>query len=210
MFGLFKKQRDSQGFWAWLTANGPRIQSNGRQGAGKASIELSTAFAKSYPDLTWEITPSDSGPWVFCISADGNPELFDQVRSAVAQAPRIKGWEIKAFRQRGSLNAVIEMSGRKLSYDDLWCAVKPDGSRAQVTVYVRGLTLESANPLLGASLVLLDNAVGEHDSVMRISELKNAPLPENPVRSEFFFPLSELPAYLDRLDDPKAATQSEA
>lgn len=208
MFGFFKKQRDPEDFWAWLAANGPRIQSAGRNAAGKATNELWKAFALTYPNLVWEITPSDSGSWLFCVSADGNAERFDQVRSAVAAAPRIEGWEIKAFRQRGSLNAVINMNGRKWGYDDLWCAVKPDGSSAQVTIYVRGLTRESAESLLGASLVLLDNAVGEHDSVMKISDLNNAPLPECPVRTEFFFPLSELPAYLDRLDGPNVAARA--
>src|SRR5262249_58178238 len=107
-----------------------------------------------------EITPSDSGPWVFCVSADGNRELFDRVRSAVNAAPKIPGWEIKAFRQRGSLNAVIEMRGRKLGYDDIWCNVEPDGTQARVTLLVRDLILDSAEQLLGAALVLLDNAVG--------------------------------------------------
>jgi hypothetical protein len=74
-----------------------------------------------------------------------------------------------------------------------------DGTQARVTLRVRGLTSDSAEALLGAALVLLDNAIGEHDSVVRISELNNGPLPAKPVRSETFFPLSELPGYLDRL-----------
>ena len=203
MFGKLKKQRDSRDFWTWLAANASRIQAAGRHAAGDVAGELSRAFKKSYPDLVWEITPSDSGPWIFCVSADGNPELFDQVQAAVAAAEPIPGWEIKAFRQRGSLDAVIEMHGRKLGYDDLWCEVEPDGTRARVTLLVRGLTLDSAEELLGAVLVLLDNAVGEYDSVARISELNNGPLPKKPIRSATFFPLSELPRYLDSLSDER-------
>jgi hypothetical protein len=93
----------------------------------------------------------------------------------------------------------MQMNDRKLGYEDIWCEVEPDGARARVTLLVDGLTLDSAESLLGAALVLLDNAVGEHDSVVRISELSNGPLPVNPKRSEKLFPLSELPAYLDRL-----------
>ena len=91
----------------------------------------------------------------------------------------------------------IDMHGRKLGYDDIWCDVEPDGERARVTLLVRGLTAESAEALLGAALVLLDNAVGEHDAMAKISELNNCPLPRQPVRAPGFFPLSELPAYLD-------------
>jgi hypothetical protein len=199
MFNLFKKQRKTGDFWTWLAANASRIRNAGRNAAGDVAIELSRAFKRSYPDLVWEITPSDAGPWVFCVSADGTPELFDAVKSAVADAGLIPGWEIKAFRQRGSLDAVIEMGDQKLGYDDIWCRVEPDGARARVTLLVRGLTLESAETLLGAALVLLDNALGEHDSVAKISELDNGPLPSNPVKSATFFPLSALPEYIDKM-----------
>jgi hypothetical protein len=199
MFGLFKKRDDSGDFWVWLAANTSRIQTKGRKAVKDVSEELSAAFAKSFPDLVWEITPSQSGPWAFCVSADGNEQLFSKVQSAVADAPNIRGWRIDAFRQRGSLNAVIEMNGQRLGYDDIWCEVEADGSKARVTMCIRGLTLESAEAVLGASLVLLDNAVGEYDSVVKISELNNRPLTENPVKTGRFFPLSELPRYLDSL-----------
>lgn len=203
MFGLFKKQRDLGDFWTWLAANTSRIQTNGRNAVGDVAGELSHAFARSYPGLVWEITPSESRPWVFSISANGNPERFDRVRAAVAVAPHIPGWEIAAFRQRGSLNAVIDMNGQKLGYDDIWCAVEPAGSQARVTLYIRGLTPASAERILGASLVLLDNAVGEHDSAMKILNLSNGPLQDSPKKSETFFPLAELPGYLDRLGGPQ-------
>ena len=199
MFGIFRKRRDSSEFWSWLRACACQIQAAGRKEMGNVTDDLSRAFKKSYPDLVWEITPDDSGPWTFCVSADGNPELFNAVKSAVAEAPPIPGWEVKAFRQRGSLDAVIEINGRKLGYDDIWCNVEDDGAQARVTLLVRGLTLDSAEQLLGAALILLDNAVGEYDSVAKISELSNGPLHGKPVRSPSYFPLSELPAYLDRL-----------
>src|SRR5262249_12888012 len=100
MFGFLKKPRTSSDFWAWLAANTSRLQSHGREAVPNIADDLSRAFEKSYPGLVWEITPSDSGPWVFCVSADGNRELFDRVRSAVNAVPKIPGWEIKAFRQR--------------------------------------------------------------------------------------------------------------
>src|SRR5580698_3291457 len=111
MFGMFKKKPDPRAFWTWLAGNASRIQAAGREGAGEFANELSRVFKKSYPDLVWEVTPNDSGPYIICVSADGNPELFDTVKSAVAEAPAIPGWEVKAFRQRGSLDAVIEMHG---------------------------------------------------------------------------------------------------
>ncbi len=199
MLGKSRKQRDSSDFWAWLHANASRFQAAGGEAAAELAGEISSAFQNSYPNLTWEVTPNDTGPWVFCVSADGNPELFDEVKSAVADAPPIPGWDVQAFRQRGSLSAVIEMCDRKLGYDDIWCDVNPEGAQARVTLLVRGLTAESAEETLGAVLVLLDNAVGEYDAVVKIAELNSGPLSSEPVRSATFFPLSELPGYLDSL-----------
>ena len=96
------------------------------------------------------------------------------------------------------------MNDRTLGYENIWCEVEPDGTRARVRLLVSGLTLDSAETLLGAALVLLDNAIGEHDSVVKIAELDNGPLPENPTKSPTFFPLSELPAFLDGLPDSMA------
>ena len=199
MFWKRKKRDDGHKFWAWLAANTARIQAAGPEGVTEFVPQIAHAFEKSYPDLVFEISPSTSGPWIFCVSADGNLELFDQVKSAVASVGAIPGWEVKPFRQRGSLDAAITMNDRTLGYDDIWCEVEPDGARARVRLLVSGLTLDSAETLLGAALVLLDNAVGEHDSVVKIADLDNGPLPTNPTKSQTFFPLSELPGYLDGL-----------
>lgn len=129
MPGKPSNQRDTGSFWSWLRANASRIQAVDREEAEDMAEALAVAFEASYPDLVWEITSGDSGPWTFCVSADGDPELFDAVRSAVADAPAIPGWEVKAFRQRGSLEAVIELHGRTLGYDDIWCDVEADGDR---------------------------------------------------------------------------------
>lgn len=199
MFSLSKKRRKFGDFWQWLGANTTRIQAGVREGGSGVMDEISEPFKESYPDLTWEVTLSETGPWVFCISADGTRELFEQVRAAVAAAPHIPGWKIVAFRQRGSLEATINMDGRELGYHDIWCAVEPVGTQARVTLYVRGLTMDAAEPMVYATLVLLDNAVGEYDAVMKIIDLNTLPLSIPPTKSDTFFSLAELSAYLDRL-----------
>lgn len=199
MFSLFKKQKESSDFWQWLRANTSRIQSGDRKAVGTIPGEISVAFKKFYPSLVWEITPKMTGPWIFSISADGNRDLFDQVRAVTAAAPPISGWEIVAFRQRGSLDVTLDINGQTLDYDDIWCTVEPVGSQARVTLHIRRLAQTSSEQILGASLVLLDNAIGEYDAVMKILDLNNAPLPAHLTKSDTFFPLRELPAYLDRL-----------
>jgi hypothetical protein len=199
MFGLFGNKKQSRKFWDWLAANTTHIQSGLKRDPQGATLEIRRAFKQSYPDLTWEVSPAKSGPWTFCISADGNPKLFPKVQQAIHDAPEVPGWTIRAFRARGSLTAQIDMGGRKLGYDDIWCRVEPLAGGVRVKLCVRGLTPQSDEALSPAAAILLDNAVGEHDAVMKIKQLDRGPLPPNPQKTDAFFPLAELPQFLDTI-----------
>ncbi len=200
MLGFFRNRSTNVGFWQWLADNTSRIQSGG--GDVVVGQQIEQAFDAEYPDLTWEISPAKTGPWLFCVSANGNKELFPKVQQAVRAAREIPGWKVQAFRPRGSLNAVLEMGGHKLGYDDIWCSVERQSGGLAVTLWIRGLDEQTLQVLGGAALVLLDNAIGEYDAVTKIVELKRGPLPSNPQETATFFPLSLLPAYLDAVAEP--------
>jgi hypothetical protein len=199
MFGLSRKKPVSGGFWQWLDANSRRLQAGLQADPQGTSQEISRAFERAYPDLTWEVSFSEVPPWLFCVSADGRPELFDRVRDAVSEAPAMSEWKVQPFRPRGSLDAEIDMGGRVLGYGDVWCAVEPLGGGVGVTLCIRGLSAENEESLSSAAAVLMDNAVGEYDGVMKVRGLARAPLPPDPRRTETFFPLAELPGFLDSL-----------
>ena len=199
MLRLFRKRSEGDTFWTWLAANTARIQSCDKQGFTRMGDEISKAFSSAYPDLVWEISQAGSHPWLFCVSADGRRELFPAVSQAVRAAPDLPGWRVQAFRSRGSLNAVLDLGGRKFGYEDIWCQVAARASGVHVTLCIKGLTPATDRALGRAALVLLDNAVGEYDAVMKITQLSRGPLPANPVRRADFFPLAELPRYLDKI-----------
>lgn len=202
MFGLMRKKAGAGGFWPWLAANTARIQASLKSDPQRIGDEIARAFEAAYPGLAWEISPAASPPWVFCISADGNRPRFPMVEQAVRAAPELPGWKIQAFRPRGSLTAEIDMGGRKMGYDDIWCRAEPlAGGGARVTLLIRGLTPQSDRALSPAALILLDNAVGEYDGVMKIGQLDRGPLPPNPQRGDDFFPLVELPRFLDGIKE---------
>jgi hypothetical protein len=197
---LFGRRSSPPAFWQWLAANTGRIQSTPRPRMASVMGEVSAAFKKSFPTPVWEITPATSPPWVFCVSADGDRAAFPAVEAAVRAAPPIAGWVIQRFRARGSLTAAIDMGGRKLGSDDIWCGVRPQPGGIDLTLHIRGLTSENDQALGGAAVLLLDNAIGEYDAVMKVRQLHRAPLPAlNPVQTSAFFPLAQLPAFLDRI-----------
>jgi hypothetical protein len=197
MFGISRKK---QPFWDWLGANASRIQQGVKSSNAAVQQEVVSRFGDAFPGLVFEISCPPVSGWMFCVSADGNPDLFPKVIEAVRSAPNVTGWEIQAFRPRGpTKNAKLNMNGQTLSYDDLWCRVVEVDSKVDVTLCIKNLNLENAKAVLGGALVLLDNAIGEFDSVTMIRELSNEPLIASPVETLDFFPMERLPAYLDRV-----------
>ncbi len=95
----------------------------------------------------------------------------------------------------------VVLDGQSLGGDDVWCeieSVKRGGGAVSLVLHLRGDTVETEEVLSQAALILLDNAIGEYDSVMRVAEIDLALLEGKPKRSDRFFPLRDLPAFLDR------------
>lgn len=200
MFGLFRRKPEPVDFWEWLRVNTARLRSRFQSRPQAVADEIGRAFSRSYPGLAWEVGPNPSGPWVFCVSADGNRDRFPDVIRAVRAAPELPDWKVQAFRGRGDLTSELEMGGLKLRYEDVWCGVverQEDGVR--LVLCVRGLTKDNDQVLTQAAVIMLDNAIGEYDAATKVKELGRDRLPDDPQQQENFFPLSELPVYLDRL-----------
>ena len=200
--GSSDQNQAARKFWEWLAANAARAISEDEQVREAASDQLSELFHAAFPDLTWEIEVQDDNDLWFIISADGVPDRIDDVVQAVRNAPKVPGWKIVPFRQRGSLNVSLQVHGRTLSYQDIWCQAETVGWQANVVFHINGLTNENKDDLAGATFVLIDNALGEFDSMVRLGELDFQPLEDEPVKQEDYFPLSDLPDYIDRLPDP--------
>ena len=197
-----RKKAGTERFWDWLGENTARVQTGLKRCVGDVAEEVGKEFDKAYPGLVWEVTvPGRGEPWVFCVSGNGNRKLFPRVERAVKEAPKVKGWKIQAFRPRGPLDSEISMHGQTLDADDVWCEVSPGKARVSVVLHLRGVTLQSEAVLSQMALILMDNAIGEYDSVMKIADVEIALLEGTPKVSGSFFRLRNLPAFLDRFGD---------
>ena len=126
--------------------------------------------------------------------------MFPAVIQAVGAAPRLPGWDVQAFRRRGSLTVAVRMGERKLGYEDIWCHVEAQPNGVDIVLHVYGLDHATDDVLERAAFVLLNNAVGEYDAATKIASLRCEPLSANPVRRVDYFPLNALPKYLDSND----------
>ena len=201
MFNLFNRKRsDGETFWDWLAANLPALREEMKADPQKAGERMGRAFSKHHPGLEWEMGSLDADPIEFYVSANGHADKFPRVLKVVQSAPPIPGCVVKAFRPRGDVaGAEIEMAGRRLSCDDVWFTPEPAGDRVHLTVWVRGYDEDEESIRGTAATILIDHAVGEYDAAMKLGELRVEPLPDDPTTLPGAAPLSELPAYLDRI-----------
>ena len=200
-------------FWNWLQENTNWIQVEGGGDIEENSNKIAAEFEKYFPNLNWEIEITDEGPWFFILSADGEIEKFAEVLTAFQDAPEMPQWVVLPFRQPGSLDLDVEVAGRTLTYNDIWCEIEvvemEDHLGIELTLLIRGLTEENEDEMADAAFLLLDNAVGEFDAATRICEVAVATLDEEPEESNDFFPLAELPDFIERLGEMEAEGEEE-
>src|SRR5580765_8348569 len=105
---LFRNYDPIDNFWSWFRENEHRLR-NFETDPDKYLNEVLTQAKKIKSGLAIEFEPPKNGIINMTISADGNIELFPLVQSIVHKAPKVKGWNIIAFRQRLALDQIKTM-----------------------------------------------------------------------------------------------------
>mgnify|MGYP001180507120 CR=1 FL=1 len=164
-------------FWQWFRQNSDRLF---RFESDQERIldELESALAQVKEGLMFEFGPIEGGKRVFVVSADGVREHFEVVRSLVAVAPAMPGWEIVPFRPPASVDLVVNYGGHSLGPDDVLFQAEPDRGRIGLTLFIKGLTTETKDALCTASFILLDNALGEFVVETQVGFIERKPLSE--------------------------------
>ena len=95
-------------FWQWFRQNSDRLFrfENDQE---RVFDELESALAQVKEGLMFEFGPIEGGKRVFVVSADGVRDRFEAVRSLVAVAPAMPGWEIVPFRPPASIDLVNQL-----------------------------------------------------------------------------------------------------
>lgn len=164
-----------EGFWRWFGTHAAGFRPDPATWG-----ELPARLKAIHPGLAFEM-----GPGEFIVSGDGIREHFPLVRKVVAEAPPVPGWRIIAFRQPKEAEEV-RFGPVTLRLDDVWFRTSEAGD---LDLYVRGWN--GSHDQLGATFVLLDNALGEEAVATRVGAIRHHALPEDPA-SRGLKPLREL------------------
>lgn len=167
-----------QALWNWFEENATRLHDP--DAITEAVLdELREKLAAIHPGLVYEFSGEHGRANEFIISADGEKELFPTVIEVVKAAPTLPDWKVSAFRQPGSIDAVIEINGSRLGPEDIWFEATIDGEHMDLSLFVAGVTPSNRDDLAGALMILLDNALGEYAAVTAVRSVNVKPLPAN-------------------------------
>jgi hypothetical protein len=175
----FKRTSPEERFWQWFEENSNRLFAL-ETDRERVFRDLTAALYKVKQGLTFEFGPVRDGKREFIVSADGIRDRFPAVQSLVAAAPAMARWTVIPFRPPKNIDMAVEYGGHRISADDIWFKSETDGERIGLTLFVRGLTEETRNPVAGAAFILLDAALGEYAVETRVGFIEWDGLPDDP------------------------------
>ncbi|MET0574165.1 MAG: hypothetical protein ABWZ79_22300 [Pedobacter agri] len=188
-------------FWIWFKEQEQQLKKF-EENPDKYLTEIHTEAQKIKAGLVIELEPPQNGVINMTVSADGDKNLFEDVKSIIAKAPKIEGWNFLAFRQRISLEKVKRMK-LKVGDEELDPAKMKffpvvSGKDLDIIIYTKGVTEENYTQIAYNGLLLLDNILGEYDCVTKVRSYDFHDMPTKKKELEGLMPLIELPAYVDK------------
>ena len=193
-------EKEIETFWNWFKKNENRFRTSNIE---KVEIlkEISTKTNKIETELAFELAKSNKGIFLLTISADGMKKYISLVQKIVEKSPKIKGWEIIAFRQKESIEKFkeIEYVSDSLTINPLKMKFFPfvEKDSLELIIYTSELTEENYNEIFYGGSILLDNLIGELNFMRKVKNYDFHKMPTETKEIEQLKPILELPTYIN-------------
>ncbi|MBK6834648.1 MAG: hypothetical protein IPG89_10380 [Bacteroidetes bacterium] len=191
------KQKDKyELFWQWFETKEDEYFVYEKNQA-KLFDSLDSKLSAIHPNITFIFSEAKEGKRDFIVSADSAKEAFLDVRELARAAPNLKKWNVIAFRPRLNPLVSIAFKGLIVEPDDIMVKYNynKENKLIDLELYIKNYK-KSDNRYLGASLVMLENALGESDAEMKIGTVELKKFIQQPDNKNLI-PLKELPKVVD-------------
>jgi len=186
-------------FWDWFLKNNKTLRKI-REGEYDLIDDILKELRKIRKGLAVEFE-DDGDKIIMTISSDGVYENFGIVKEIVDKAPKIDNWGFIAFRQPVPKEKIddITVTVDELELDPKILKFLPitEDNNLYIQIFSEFLTDENTEQISYASLMLLDNIVGEYDCVTKVKGYEFDNLSEAAEFSEDLIPLTEIREFLD-------------
>ncbi len=142
-----------------------------------------------------------NGIYKMIVSADGIADYFDIVQKIVDKSPKIKGWEIIAFRQPYPMEIVnkiaITVGKYKLNPSTIMFYPIIEDDCLYIQFFSEYINEENKHQIGYGCLMLLDNIIGEYACVKKVNGYEYYNINEAKEIENELKPLTKIREYLD-------------
>jgi hypothetical protein len=185
-------------FWNWFATARHRLERFSDSRDDALLDELQAELQSYSPGLWFDVGGHPDGPLELVISAEGDPDYFEDVRRLVAAAPETPGWRFVAFRPPQGFEFRTEYEGVIVDPGECWflpLLSKSKPASLGLRVAVPGFTDELARSYKAAVYIVLDTGLGELIAAESVQYLEVVPLPDAPA-IDGYIELRELGKYI--------------
>ncbi|MDQ3491034.1 MAG: hypothetical protein M3449_08215 [Acidobacteriota bacterium] len=196
MFNIFKKKDPIEKFWRWFVDNKAKFETDPNKEPVPDLDPILVRLRMVSNGLSVEVSRELNGVRDLVISANGDKSKFLFVQKIVDRAPVIDGWTVTQFRQRANIAFVLETESIRLATDEMYFEPLLEENEVDLIVYAKDVKDLDNDVLNHFGLIVIDNVLGEYDSVMKVRHFDFQDL-TNTREKQNLKPLSELPKYID-------------
>nr|HEX4316525.1 hypothetical protein [Kofleriaceae bacterium] len=182
-------------FWAWFADHARELSQMHDPAAAVARI--SPELDRVDDSMLVEIGRAGSDS-LLVITADGDRSRFAAIQHLVdLRPPSIPGWQVSALRPRDPTRPLpaVMMEGEQIDPARVKVVATPDASKLDVKLFIPGYT-DDDKKLGMLAFLLLDEAIGESDTELRVGRIDMAPVEQAPAGATA---VDQLPAAIDAL-----------
>ncbi|MFO0598958.1 MAG: hypothetical protein U0228_26860 [Myxococcaceae bacterium] len=188
-------------FWEWFAKKEAKLAEKAKTDPAGPMNEISDTLERMVRQgliAELAVDPAPGKKSTVVISADGDKDLFDAVKAVVAAAPRLKHWDVLAFRQRRDAGDTIEFEDESFTVADFsFREVSRAEGKVDIEIFARGMKSKDDKSYMQAAFIFLDGIVGEYDVETKIGGIQLLPLPAKAPKG--LRPLKDLAKVVDSL-----------
>lgn len=189
-------------FWRWFEKNNAKFfflnQIDNKEEKEKLLDNFLEHLHQYSDKLFFEIGGHPDETQDLIITAEGNLDYFPKVEELVKQAPKLKDWNIIAFKPPFDPGFVIEYRGIKIDPKKTWfLPLENEDNPSQLGLKICTLDYSSSKEkdFLSAAYLALDSILGEKSNALNVQHVQVEDLPNDP-EEEGLINLAELPQYI--------------
>ncbi len=187
-------------FWSWFKKNEKSFK-DFEKNRDTVINQILGACSGVNPALSIELESGVKGVVNITFSTNGDSDLIPVVQEMVKRAPKIKGWNIIAFRQKITIEQlkvkVLEIDKKKFDTNTIKFKATENENKLDLIIYAKGISRSNFTDASYQLSVLIDQILGEYNCAMQINQIDYEELPKDKKLLSELKPLLELADYVD-------------